>query len=319
MLASTSTRRVLITSGTKSITTPRKQASSASTFSTPGTGVGARSPGVDSDAMSELRRILEDSSHRVLQNRASSDRLHHELSPIIDKILESAIEADDVNIKFDDVSGYGARTTDSFIRDLSLNLTTAAISWLTDELHACSQELGQDLSEMNCHLTQLSSDTESLTSLRGHFVTLDTVMTTLETIGTELEKTRGAIATLVSRKKKLTADLIEFWTDVGDDVSEILKEENSEEDEPVSESDGKTARNIKIETEVKKIDTQIASLQSHVQALRGAIKATLANHYNTPEYDWNTEPKKLQQLKLDPKLAGAPCILHSVISKFRYR
>ena len=307
MMASTSTRRVLITSGTKGITTPRKQASSASIFSTPGTGVGARSPGVDSDAMSELRRILEDSSQRVLHNRESSDRIHRELSPIIDKILETHVKATDVTIEFQDVSGYGARTPDSFVQELSLNLTNAAISWLTDELHACSQELGQDLSEMKYYLTQNSSDTETMTPLRGHFVTLDTVITTLETIGTELEKTRGAVATLVSRKKKLTADLIEFWTDVGDDVSEILRDDNSEEVDEVSESDGKNAaRNTKIETEVKKIDTQITSLQSHIQALRGAIKATLANHYNTPEYDWNTEPKKLQQLKLDPKLAGAP-------------
>ena len=103
------------------------------------------------------------SNRRTLRGRASSDRLHSELSPIIDKILETHFEANDVNIKFEDVSGYGARTPDSFIRDLSLNLTNAAISWLTDELHACSQELGRDLSEMNCHLTQFSSDTESLT------------------------------------------------------------------------------------------------------------------------------------------------------------
>eukprot|EP01052_Picozoa_sp_SAG31_P041869 SAG31_NODE_6471_length_2004_cov_5.374278_1_plen_397_part_00 len=302
--ASASMGRGRALSMTKGVMTPRSVSFSPSEFSTPGTDVGASTKGVD--AADDLQHLLVGSSTRVIERRRFNDYFGTKFTPMIDKILDKAFVNEEVKVSFEDTSGYGPPSTnlEQHLREISLDIAAAATECMSDELFDYSHDLAKDFGR-HVIATHTGSDSDTVLP-RDHFVILDTVMNTLETIGTELEKTRGAITTLVSRKKKLTADLIEFWTDVGDDVTEILENSESVDEESTPKPGSKAIRHDKIQTEVDKIDTQIKSLQSHVHALRGAIKATLANHYNTPEYDWNSEPKKLQALTLDPKLAGSP-------------
>ena len=283
-----------------------------SSFSERLTDVGGE-PG---DPLLDLKKILY--GNDGTSSSTSSQRLQEALEPHYKKILTSALTADDVTIDFNSVSGFERpRDLATLISDLSSDLIRFTIREWDTELDTAEEKLEQELALF--HSTHRSASVITPPQRKAHFLTLDTVLSQLEGIAIELDKTRTAVDQLIGRKKKLTADLIAFWT----------SHDAGSEDDVDDDTGIKTEQNEKSEKEVSKIDAQLTSLQGHIRSLRGGIKSLLSDHYNTPDGDWNAEPKKMTPLKLDPKLTGSPdptlveslivsirAMLHSHVSQF---
>ena len=161
---------------------------------------------------------------------------------------------------------------------------------------------------------ELKTDTTAPTR-PVHLLQLDDILSHLSQHANELDTTGQTIRKLDTAKLEAATELRSIVNDMELSAAESVTGESG----PMEVLQGKIAD----------FDTKLATFSQYTNTVRASIRALLHKNFNTPDTDWDKEPKSLKTLKLDVKLAGKAdpklvedlivsirTVLHGAVSRF---
>lgn len=220
---------------------------------------------------------------------------------------------------------------DEPLRDMANQLCTDTLGLVSDTVRAFLEQSIQPVLTANLSTILAGADFVSTKEAPTHMMQFGKVVLELSNLATDLDKTKDTVSALGYRKTTLTSQLRKHWTPTSDDDGRNIDDVPTDElsDHEREEKAKHDERMEKCQQEVEEIDKRLTTLGTYSKSIRNSIKGLLAENYNTPDIEWNTEPKQMKTPKLDARLAGTPdptlaenlivnirSLLHTHVSKF---